>query len=131
ILGVKIKRAYPPESVKDSFNEVNAAKQEQEQAINEAEAHYNEIIPRARGEAEQAISEARGKAIALVNQAEGDVARFKKLLAEYKRAPEVTLDRLYLESMERLLARFDGLTIVDPQVQGLLPVFGKDGALQR
>lgn len=123
ITSVQIKAAFPPEEVKPSFNEVNAAKQEQEQAINEAEAYYNEIIPKARGEADKVISEATGKAVALVNEAQGDASRFESVLAEYRKAPDVTKKRLYLETMQELLGRFRSVTIVDPSVKGVLPVF--------
>lgn len=130
ILLVKIQEAKPPVPVQPSFNEVNSAKQEQERAINEAEAHYNQIIPQARGEAEKRVLEARGKAVALVNEAKGNVEKFNKLLVEYKKAPEITRTRLYLESMESLLERMKSVVIVDPKVQGLLPVFGP-GALTK
>ncbi len=123
VTSVQVKAAFPPESVKPSFNEVNAAKQEQEQAINEAEAYYNEIIPKARGEADKEISEARGRAAALVNEAKGDVQKFEKLRAEYVKAPDITKRRLYLETMEELLGRFDAVTIVDPQIKGVLPLY--------
>ncbi|MCB0334565.1 MAG: FtsH protease activity modulator HflK [Bdellovibrionales bacterium] len=123
VTSVQVKAAFPPESVKPSFNEVNAAKQEQEQAINEAEAYYNEIIPKARGEADKEISEARGRAAALVNEAKGDVQKFEKLLTEYVKAPDITKRRLYLETMEELLGRFQEVTIVDPQIKGVLPLY--------
>ncbi|RMD85048.1 MAG: FtsH protease activity modulator HflK [Candidatus Dadabacteria bacterium] len=123
IVSVQIKTAVPPEPVKPSFNEVNAAKQEQEQAINEAEAHYNEIIPKAKGEADKAISEARGRAAAMINEAKGDAVRFMKVLNEYKKAPSITRKRLYLETMKELLSRFKDITIVDSSVKGVLPVF--------
>ncbi len=120
---VKIQEAKPPVPVQPSFNEVNSAKQEQERAINEAEAHYNQVIPQARGEAEKRIAEGRGKGVALVNEAKGNVDKFVKLLAEYKKAPDITRERLYLESMESLLARMKSVVVVDPKVEGLLPVF--------
>jgi len=127
IVTVKLQNVNPPEPVKPAFNEVNAAKQEQEQAINQAEREYNKVIPEARGKAEQAIRDAQGYATAAVNRAEGDAARFRSMLAAYRTAPAVTRTRLYLETMEELYGRFKALTIVDKGVQGLLPVFPQKG----
>ena len=127
IVTVKLQNVNPPEPVKPAFNEVNAAKQEQEQAINQAEREYNKVIPEARGKAEQAIRDAQGYATAAVNRAEGDADRFRSMLAAYVAAPAVTRTRLYLETMEELYGRFKALTIVDKGVQGILPVFSQNG----
>ena len=125
IVTVKLQDVNPPELVKPSFNEVNAAKQEQEQAINVAEEAYNKVIPEARGKAEETVSEADGYASAAVNRARGDAERFTLTLQQYKRAPEITRKRLYLETMEQLYGRFKALTIVDDKVKGVLPLFGQ------
>lgn len=127
IISVKLQDVNPPQVVKASFNEVNEAKQEQEKAINQAEGAYNKVIPEARGKAEKIVSEADGYAAALVNRAEGDVAKFKEVLKEYKRAPRITKKRLYIEAMEGLYMNYKNLTIIDPKVKGLLPVFNKGG----
>ncbi len=123
IVTVKLQDVNPPELVKKSFNEVNAAKQEQEKVINQAEESYNRIIPEARGKAEQQVSEAQGYANALVNTAEGDAQKFLSVLKEYRRAPSITRRRLYLETMQELFQKMENVTIVDPQVKGLLPLF--------
>ena len=123
IVTVKLQDVNPPESVRPAFNEVNAAKQEQEQAINQAEREYNTVIPESRGKAEQSIRDAQGYATAAVNRAQGDAARFRSVLEAYRTAPSVTRTRLYLETMEELYGRFKTLTIVDKGIQGLLPVF--------
>ncbi len=123
IRSVKLQDVNPPEAVKDSFNEVNSAKQEQEQVINQAERKYNEVIPKARGSADQEISKAEGYASALINRAEGDANRFQAILKEYLRAPKVTRDRLYLESMEKVISKMDNVTVIDPEVRGVLPIF--------
>jgi modulator of FtsH protease HflK len=123
VVSIKLQDVNPPEPVKPSFNEVNEAKQEQEQAINRAEQHYNRIIPEARGKAEKKISEAEGYAEARVNRAQGDAARFKVRLDAYRKAPSVTRERLYLESMEKVLAKLNKVTVVDPSIKGLLPIF--------
>lgn len=124
IVTIKLQDVNPPELVKPSFNEVNAAKQEQEQAINMAESAYNKVIPEARGKAEETLSEAEGYATAIVNRSKGDAERFLLTLQEYRREPDVTRRRLYLETMEELLGRFKKLTIIDDKVKGVLPVFG-------
>ena len=124
VVSIKLQDVNPPEPVKASFNEVNEAKQEQEQAINQAEKHYNKIIPEARGTAEKKIAEAEGFASAIVNRSKGDADRFKSMLRAYKKAPQITRDRMYIETVERVIGRLDTVTLVDPEVNGLLPIFG-------
>lgn len=123
IVTVKLQDVNPPEVVKASFNEVNAAKQEQEQAINMAEEAYNKIIPEARGKAEETVSEAEGYASAVVNHARGDSERFELTLKQYRLAPDITRKRLYLEAMETIFTRLDHVTVVDEAIKGMLPVF--------
>ncbi len=123
VVSIKLQDVNPPEPVKPSFNEVNAAKQEQEQAINQAEKNYNDIIPQARGEAEKKIAEAEGYATALINRSLGDAERFESMLKEYRKAPRVTRDRMYLETMEDVLDKLTDITIIDSEVKGLLPIF--------
>lgn len=123
VVTVKLQDVNPPESVRPAFNEVNAAKQEQEQAINQAEREYNKVIPESRGKAEQAVRDAEGYATAAVNRASGDAARFRSVLEAYRVAPTVTRTRLYVETMEEIYGRFKTLTIVDKGVHGVLPVF--------
>ena len=113
----------PPESVKPSFNDVNQAIQERERAINEAWAEYNQEIPRARGLAEQAIEAAEGYAVDRVNRAKGDAQRFIALEEEYRKAPEVTRQRLYLETMSRVLPAAGKKLIFDERSKGILPLF--------
>jgi modulator of FtsH protease HflK len=126
IVSVRLQDVNPPDRVKPSFNDVNAAMQEQERVINEAEEAYNRIIPEARGKAEQMVSEAQGYAQEVVNRALGDTERFDAILVEYRRAPGITKKRIYLETMEKIFTRFEHLTVVDPKIQGLLPVFGQE-----
>jgi membrane protease subunit HflK len=121
----------PPESVKPSFNEVNQAIQERERAINEAWAEYNQEIPRARGLAEQKIEASEGYAVDRVNRAKGDAERFVALQAEYRKAPEVTRTRLYLETMSAVLPAAGKKLIFDDKAKGILPLFplgGEQGA---
>lgn len=127
VVSVQLQDVTPPESVKQAFNEVNEAKQEQEKLINEAEEQYNKVIPRAKGKADERISKAEGYAEALVNRSKGDAAKFSAVLKEYKKAPSITKKRIYLETMEELYSNFETLTIVDDGVKGLLPIFNKLG----
>ncbi len=122
---VKLQDVNPPESVKDSFNEVNAARQEQEKVINQAERRYNEIIPEAKGKAEKLLSEAEGYGMAKVNKALGDANKFLAVLKEYNRAPDITKKRIYIETMEKVFTSIEDLTILDPQVKGVLPIFNQ------
>jgi membrane protease subunit HflK len=113
----------PPEPVRASFNEVNQAIQERERAINDAWAEYNREIPRARGLAEQKIQAAEGYAVERVNQAKGDAERFVALEAEYRKAPEVTRTRLYLETLAQILPQAGRKLIFDEKAKGILPLF--------
>jgi membrane protease subunit HflK len=123
VVAVNMQSASPPAPVAPSFNDVNAAIQDKDQLINTAEADYNRVIPEARGKAEQELLQAQGFATEVVNRALGDANRLQKMIGEYEKAPEVTKTRLYLETMEGLLTRLRSLTIVDPDLKGVLPVF--------
>lgn len=112
----------PPESVKDSFNEVNQAQQERERMINEARSEYNRVVPRARGEAQQAVQAAEGYATDRVNRAEGDASLFDSLRASYARAPEVTRRRIYLETMGEVLPKVKNKIVLDEDLKGLIPL---------
>lgn len=112
----------PPDPVKPSFNEVNQAQQEKERLINQARAEYNKVIPRARGEASQKIEEAEGYAVQRVNEALGEAERFNAVFAEYQKAPEVTRQRMYLETMNQVLNQLGRKIIMDEQATGVLPL---------
>jgi membrane protease subunit HflK len=113
----------PPELVKPSFNAVNQAIQERERAINEAWAEYNQEIPRARGLAEQKVEAAEGYAVDRVNRAKGDAQRFVALEEQYRKAPEVTRTRLYLETLSAVLPAAGKKLIFDEKAKGILPMF--------
>ncbi len=132
-IGIKVDQVVlqdvnPPDPVKPSFNEVNEAQQEKEKLINQAQSEYNRVIPRARGQAEQTIQEAEGYALRRVNEARGDSARFVALYDEFRKAPEVTRTRLYLETLAEVLPQVQGKVIVDGDLQNLLPLLNLDGA---
>ncbi len=124
---VQLKNVNPPERVQASFNEVNQAQQERERAINIANGEYNKSIPRMRGEAEQRISAAEGYAKQRINEAQGDVFAFNAQLAEYLKAPEVTRQRIYLETMAEVLPAVRGKVILDEDaLGGVLPLLDLD-----
>jgi membrane protease subunit HflK len=112
----------PPDLVKPSWDEVNQAQQQKDRLINEADAEYNQVIPRAEGEAKQAILQAEGYSLNRVNSAQGEAARFKELYAEYRRAPQVTRQRMYLETMQKILPRLGGKLYLDKDAEGVMPL---------
>lgn len=119
---VQLKNVNPPSQVQASFNEVNRAQQDRENAINVANGDYNQAVPRARGEADQAIRGAEGYQFKRVNEAEGDVASFSAILEEYSKAPEITRTRLYLETMSEVLPQMGQKIIIDDAMRQLLPI---------
>jgi membrane protease subunit HflK len=123
---VQLKNINPPEPVQESFNEVNQAQQEKEKLINEARRDYNKVIPLAEGEKDQRIREADGYRLKRINEAEGDVARFSALLAEYRKAPEVTRRRIYIETMQDVMPGIRSKIIVDEQTRSILPLLNLD-----
>lgn len=104
LLDVNFQAARPPEEVKASFDDAIAARENREQYVREAEAYANEVQPRANGQAQRILEEARAYKTRTVLEAQGEVARFAKILPEYKAAPEITRERLYIETMERVLS---------------------------
>ncbi len=128
IVTVKLQDVNPPDQVKPSFNEVNAAKQEADQHINEAWKAYNSVIPAARGKAEQTIAQAEGYAIELINRAKGDTERFIDLQREYAKAKEVTRKRLYLETMQDVAQSVDKIYVINPGLKSLVPLLDMRGA---
>lgn len=104
VVDVNFDTARPPEQVKNSFDDAIAAREDEERFTREAEAYRNDILPKAKGRAERLKKEALGYQAKTVNEAKGDVAQFEKLLPEYQAAPEVTRNRLYLETMENVFA---------------------------
>ena len=100
---VNIDDAKPPAEVQAAFDDVIKAREDEERVKNEAQAYANGIIPEARGQAQRAIEEANAHKERVIAEAEGETGRFSALLAEYQRAPEVTRQRLYLESVQSVL----------------------------
>ena len=110
---VKLQSSNPPKRVREAFNEVNKTMQQKEEKINNAMQQYNQEVPRAKGEAQREIEEAEGYALERVNEANGNAEKFLKILEEYKKAPEITRQRLYLETMSELLPKIKDKIIVD------------------
>jgi membrane protease subunit HflK len=112
VIRINFDRADPPEEVIDSFREVQAARQERERLERQADAYANRALAGARGEAAQILEQAEAYRAEVVNAAEGEASRFIAVWEEYRNAPEVTRQRMYLETMERVLGAMD-LTILD------------------
>jgi membrane protease subunit HflK len=104
VVGINLQQGgvRPPEQVQASFDDVLKAAQERERAKNEAEAYANDVVPRARGAADRLNEEAEGYRARIVAQAEGDSQRFRSILTEYQKAPQVTRERLYVDAMQEV-----------------------------
>ncbi len=118
---VQLKDVDPPVPVQESFDEVNKAQQDRENLINVATGEYNRVIPKARGEADQKIRGAEGYKVKRINEAQGDVAAFTAQFDQYRKAPDVTRARLYLEAMEEVLPAAGPKIIVDDSVKQIFP----------
>ncbi len=105
ITTVNLQDAQPPEQVQGAFEDAIKAREDEQRYINEAEAYSNEVVPVARGAASRKTQEAEGYKERVIAQATGEVSRFSQLLKEYKKAPVVTRERMYLESMEQVLSK--------------------------
>src|SRR5438876_4476913 len=119
---VQLKNVNPPREVQASFNEVNKAQQDRENAINIANGDYNKVVPKAKGEAEQMVQAAEGYKFKRVNEAEGNVAAFTSVLEQYVKAPEITRTRIYLETMGEIIPQMGPKIIVDESLRQLLPI---------
>ncbi|ALG90781.1 MULTISPECIES: FtsH protease activity modulator HflK [Actibacterium] len=111
VVRVNFDKADPPREVIDSFREVQAAEQERDRLEKQADAYANRVVAGARGEAAQVLEEAEGYRARVVNEAQGEASRFSAVLEEYKKAPDVTRKRLYLETLEEVLGRVDKVII--------------------
>ena len=119
---VKLQNIVPPSGVQAAFEDVNKAIQDMNGFINEGKAAYNSEIPKAQGEADRQIQLAEGYAVERVNKALGDVARFNAIYDDYVKAPGVTTERLYIEAMEEILKSHTQSTIIDGELDNVLPV---------
>ncbi|MCH5294472.1 MAG: FtsH protease activity modulator HflK [Treponema sp.] len=132
VFAVKLQNIVPPAGVQDAFEDVNKAIQDMNRFINEGKESYNAEIPRAQGEADRMVQVAEGYAAERVNMARGDVARFNAVYEEYRKAPAITRERLYLETMEQIFTANgqEGKkpTLIDSELDNMLPIknLGKD-----
>ena len=130
LLDVNFQAARPPEEVKAAFDDAIAARENEQQSIREAEAYANEVQPRANGAAQRLLENARAYQAQTVLEAQGEVARFAKLLPEYKSAPEITRERLYIETMERVLSHTRKVLVADNKGNNNLMVLPLDQMLR-
>jgi len=122
VIRVNLDKADPPSEVIDSFRQVQAAEQERDRLERQADAYSNRVMAGARGEAAQVLEEAEAYRAQAVNQAQGDASRFESILKEYKAAPDVTRERLYLDTMQQVLAGTDKVIIDTPSTAGTGPI---------
>ncbi len=122
VFAVQLQNVIPPPGVQTAFEDVNKASQDMERFINEGIQAYNAQIPLAQGQADQELQIAQGYAIDRVNRAKGDVARFTSVYTEYKKAPEITRERLYLETMEEVFKAKENSTLIDSELDNVLPI---------
>ena len=122
IVGINLQQGgvRPPEQVQAAFDDVLKAGQERERIKNEAQAYANDVIPRAAGTASRLREEAQGYKSRIVAQAQGDAQRFKALYAEYQKAPQVTRDRLYIDTMQQIYSNVSKVLVESRQGSNLL-----------
>ncbi|MDA7575016.1 FtsH protease activity modulator HflK [Candidatus Pelagibacter sp.] len=121
ITQVQTQKADPPDQVIDAFRDVQAARADMERSKNEAEAYANDVIPRARGEAAKIMQAAEAYKQRVVAASEGEASRFVSIYNEYAKAKQVTKDRMYLETMEKVLADIDKVIIDKNSGSGVVP----------
>lgn len=124
---VKLLNVNPPSEVQDAFDDVVRAREDKERIINLADAYEEDILPRARGDAQRLVQEAEGFRAQRVNEATGQAERFKSILEEYRKAPDITLQRLYLEAMEDILPSVSKFIVEDDLGGGLLQLLNLNG----
>ncbi len=105
VVTVNMDEAQPPEEVQDAFEDAIKAREDEQHIINEANAYRNDIVPKARGEGQGLLEQAEAYKTRVTKSAEGETSRFTQLLAEYQRAPEVTRERLYIDTLESVMGR--------------------------
>jgi membrane protease subunit HflK len=119
---VQLQSVLPPGPVADSYNEVIRAEQEEEKLENEANQAFNKKIYKAQGEAKKLINEAKGYAVERVNHAKGEATLFELVLAQYKKNPQITKDRYFIETMDAIFSKTPNKVIVDTRLENFLPM---------
>ncbi|SCV00448.1 Membrane protease subunit stomatin/prohibitin-like protein [Cupriavidus necator] len=120
VLSVNVQSVQPPEQVQAAFDDVNKASQDRERAISEGQAYANDILPRAKGTAARLKEESEAYRSRVVAQAEGDASRFRSVQTEYAKAPQVTRDRIYLETMQQIYSNSTKVLVDARQGNNLL-----------
>jgi modulator of FtsH protease HflK len=118
---VNLQFVTPPQEVVPAFDDLNKAEQDASRIFEEAAKEYQERVPMAVGQAQRAILEAEGFSERRVNVSRGEASRFVSMLEAYELAPEVTRSRLYLEIIEEVLPKLQDITIIDRDIDSLLP----------
>ncbi|EHP43190.1 HflK protein [Cupriavidus basilensis OR16] len=120
VISVNVQSVQPPEQVQAAFDDVNKASQDRERAISEGQAYANDVIPRAKGTAARLNEEAEAYKARVTAQAEGDASRFRQVQAEYAKAPQVTRDRIYIETMQQIYTNSTKVLVDSRQGNNLL-----------
>ena len=128
---VQLQNIVPPKGVQDAFEDVNKAIQDMNRLVNEGKEAYNAEIPKARGQADQIKEVAQGYASERVNKAKGDIARFDSVYNEYRKAPDVTRQRLYYEMVEDVFKGEKNVELIDKRFTNFLPLKNLDSSLNK
>jgi membrane protease subunit HflK len=131
ITQVQMQKVDPPSQVIDSFRDVQAARADLERSQNEAQTYTNKVVPEARGRAAQTVQNAEAYREQTVAEAKGATSRFLKVYDEYKKAPEVTRQRMYLETMERVFGGTDKIIMDSGASGGVVPYLPLDQLMRR
>ena len=129
VVTIQLQDVHPPEQVEAAFKDVVSAREDKERMINEAQGYRNAVIPEARGQAAKIVREAEGYRERVIKKAEGDAKRFSQQFAEYKKAPDITRKRLYLETMEEILPTVKKFIMENKKGGGVLPILPLGGSL--
>ena len=129
VVQIQLQDVHPPEQVEAAFKDVVSAREDKERMINEAQGYRNAVIPEARGQAAKIVREAEGYRERVIKTAEGDANRFSQQYAEYKKAPDITRKRLYLETMEEILPTVKKFIMDNKKGNGVLPILPLGGNL--
>ena len=131
VVTIQLQAVHPPEQVADSFKDVVRAREDKERMINEAQGYRNAVIPEARGQAAQIVRVAEGYREEKIKRAEGDAKRFLQQYGEYKKAPDITRKRIYLETMENILPAINKVIMGNKKGGNVLPILplGKNSIL--
>ncbi|MDG1929171.1 MAG: FtsH protease activity modulator HflK [Nitrospinaceae bacterium] len=131
VVTIQLQAVHPPEQVADSFKDVVRAREDKERMINEAQGYRNAVIPEARGQAAQIVRVAEGYREEKIKRAEGDAKRFLQQYEEYKKAPDITRKRIYLETMEEILPNVNKVIMENKKGSNVLPILplGKNSIL--